>query len=503
MFKRNLIANYLGQGWTALMGLCFVPLYIRYLGMEAFGLIGLFAMMQAWFGFLDLGMTPTMNREMARFAAGGRSLQSIRDLLRSFEVLCFSIALVIGVGVWAGADYVARGWLRVDQLSVPVVAQAVSVMALVVALRFCEGIYRGALFGLQRQVWYNGVNAVLATLRHGGAVLVLAWVSPTVRAFFLWQALVSVISLITLASGVHFALPRAPAVSRFTLDALRGVRRFAGGMVGISILALILTQVDKLLLSGLLPLETFGRYTLAATVAGALYLVIIPIDQAIYPRLVELVTRGDLAGLSSLYHQGAQLVTIMTAPAVIILSLFAKDIVFVWSGDAALARSTAPILSILVVGTFLNGVMHIPYQLQLAYGWTTLAIKTNLVAVSILVPALLWVVPRYGAVGAAWLWVMLNAGYVLIAIHFMHQRLIPAEKGRWYMADILAPSGGTLVVMMAVRHFTPVSYGNRWHSLIFVGVIGIMGLAAAMLCSSTARARLTPFMRRLSNSVAQ
>lgn len=44
MLKRNLIANYLGQGWTALMGLAFIPLYIRYLGIEAYGLIGLFPM---------------------------------------------------------------------------------------------------------------------------------------------------------------------------------------------------------------------------------------------------------------------------------------------------------------------------------------------------------------------------------------------------------------------------------------------------------------------------
>lgn len=46
-FKRNLIANYLGQSWTALMGLAFIPLYIKYLGIEAYGLIGLFALLQA------------------------------------------------------------------------------------------------------------------------------------------------------------------------------------------------------------------------------------------------------------------------------------------------------------------------------------------------------------------------------------------------------------------------------------------------------------------------
>ena len=187
MLKRNLIANYLGQGWTALMGLAFVPLYIQYLGIEAYGLIGLFAVMQAWLSLLDLGMTPALGREMARFTGGAHTPQSIRDLLRSLEVICFSLAALIALGVWGASGYLASDWLRAKQLAPEIVAQAVVVMALVMALRFCEGLYRSSLVGLQRQVWYNSVNAALATLRHAGAVPLLAWVSPTIEAFF-WLA---------------------------------------------------------------------------------------------------------------------------------------------------------------------------------------------------------------------------------------------------------------------------------------------------------------------------
>ena len=67
MLKRNLIANYLGQGWTALMGLAFIALYIKFLGIEAYGLIGIFAVLSAWLALLDMGMTPTVSREMARY----------------------------------------------------------------------------------------------------------------------------------------------------------------------------------------------------------------------------------------------------------------------------------------------------------------------------------------------------------------------------------------------------------------------------------------------------
>ncbi len=116
--KRNLVANYLGQGWIAVMGLAFIPLYIQYLGMEAFGLIGLFAVMQAWLTLLDMGMTPTLNLEMARYTAGAHSPQSIRDLLRSLEILCFSLAVLIGLWVWAASGYLASDWLRARLLAI-------------------------------------------------------------------------------------------------------------------------------------------------------------------------------------------------------------------------------------------------------------------------------------------------------------------------------------------------------------------------------------------------
>ena len=102
--KKNLLANYLGQGWAALMGLAFVPVYIKYLGIEAYGLIGFFALLQAWLTLLDMGITPTMSREMGRFVGGGSSIGSIRSLLRSVEAIALGIAAVLVAVVWAASD---------------------------------------------------------------------------------------------------------------------------------------------------------------------------------------------------------------------------------------------------------------------------------------------------------------------------------------------------------------------------------------------------------------
>ena len=58
----------MGQGWTAIMGIIFIPFYIKYLGIELYGLVGFFAILQAWFLLIDMGIVPTLSREMAFYS---------------------------------------------------------------------------------------------------------------------------------------------------------------------------------------------------------------------------------------------------------------------------------------------------------------------------------------------------------------------------------------------------------------------------------------------------
>ncbi len=44
------------------MSLAFIPLYIKFLGIEAYGIIGFFTTLQAMFTLLDLGLGYTLNR---------------------------------------------------------------------------------------------------------------------------------------------------------------------------------------------------------------------------------------------------------------------------------------------------------------------------------------------------------------------------------------------------------------------------------------------------------
>ncbi len=447
----NLVANFAGVGWSALMQVAFTPLYIKFMGIEAYGLLGFSVTLQGILQILDFGLSPTMNREMARYSVQPEKAAEVRDFVRTLEAGYWAIGIVIGAAVLAAAPFVASQWIKASDVQVNVVRQSVRIMGAVVALQWPVSFYQGGLMGLERQPLLNGIKIAMTTLSSGGAVLILWRISPTITAFFWWQVVASAIYVTMITRFLWRSLPPSRSAPRFHADLIRNVWRFAAGMSGITLTALILTQLDKVILSKLLSLEMFGYYTLASVVGNGLYLLIAPVFNAIFPRFSALAARGDGEALTSLYHKSTQLMAVLILPAASMVALFSYSILLLWTGSAPAAQNAAPIVSILVIGTALNGLMNLPYALQLAHGWTSIGLRINTLLIVILVPAILFATTRYGAVGAAAVWVVLNFIYMLIGVPLTHRRLLSGETRRWLMEDVGLPLAGAILVVWVGR----------------------------------------------------
>ena len=52
---KNILLNYLGQIYVAIVGIIAATVYFSKLGPEAYGIIGLYVLIQVWFQLLDFG----------------------------------------------------------------------------------------------------------------------------------------------------------------------------------------------------------------------------------------------------------------------------------------------------------------------------------------------------------------------------------------------------------------------------------------------------------------
>ncbi len=501
--RSNIIANYLGQGWIALMNVAFVPYYLDLLGVESFALIGFFLMLQTVVSVLDLGMTPAISREMSRFVSGVVLPQEIRDLLRTIETIAWAIALSLLISAIVVSPLMASYWFSSKSIGTESLQRTLCIMAFVLAVRFVENVYKGSLMGLQRQVLFNIVNVSFTTIRQAGAVFVLQFVMPSIDAFLAWQAIISVASLVVMGYCVYSAIPRSSRWSKFSLDSLRNIRRFALGMVGITSVTILLTQVDKIMLSKLLSLEQYGYYSLATMISGVLSLLVAPISQAVYPRFVACCSNDEEDSLIRTYHLSSQLVSVLVAPIACVLSFDSHGVVFGWTGDRTIASATYSLLTVLTIGCYLNCVMWIPYQCMLAHGWTRLTFIGNCVAAAILIPSLPFVISRYGAVGAATIWFILNLGYLFFSIHFFHRTLLKNEKWSWYLSDVLYPTAAAFAAVLLFS-LIPVRKETAFHWQVFLVVETVFATVAACLGAANIRSFLlrefSEFAQQLSRS---
>jgi len=487
--KRNIAANFAGSIWQTLMGLAFIPLYIKFMGIESYGLIGIFATLQVIFGLLDVGLGNTLTREMARLSALPSKEQEMRNLVRTLEILYWCIAVFVGTLVVSLSPLIAHHWIQAGQLSSNTIEQALLLMGFVMALQMPIGFYSGGLVGLQRQVLLNAINISTGTLRGAGAVLILWLISPTIQAFLLWQILISVIHAFFLAMFIWRRLPLGDNKAVFQMQLLKGIWRFTAGMSGISILAVILTQLDKVILSKILSLEMLGYYMLASTVGMSLGRLFTPVFFSIYPRFTQLVSIDDNEGIKQLYHNSCQFISVLILPVAIVIALFSYEIILLWTQNPTTAEKTHLLVSILICGTALNGLMNPPYALQLAYGWTILSVLKNIIAVILLVPLIIIMAMRYGATGAASMWLLLNIGYVLFEIPIMHRRLLRKEKWRWYWQDVSLPLVAGLSVACLGRLFINAAT-SQLIMLLYLMIISALTLGMTFLSVPTMRSRL-------------
>ena len=220
--RDNIVANYAGNIWQSLMAVVFVPVYIHFMGAESYGLIGIFTSLQAILIILDMGIGATLTREMARLSVlPGKHRNG--NLARSLEVICWCIAVFVGVLVTGASPLIAHYWVKPGQLSVHTVQLALLIMGFGMVLQWPASFYSGGLTGLQRQVLLNTINNIMSTLRGGGAVLVLWLISPTIYAFFTWQIVMSAINTLILAFLLWRSLPFSRKKASFDKPLLAGI----------------------------------------------------------------------------------------------------------------------------------------------------------------------------------------------------------------------------------------------------------------------------------------
>jgi O-antigen/teichoic acid export membrane protein len=469
----------------------FVPVYVRFLGVEAYGVVGAFVAIQALLSLLDLGVGPALTRELAMLDSATDKVPEKRNLLRTLEICTWGMGAAMLLIVAAIAGALTRNWLRPDLLSDAEIHRALVMAGLAFALQWPTTLYSGGLMGLQRHVGLAWIIAGSGTLRALACVAALWLVAPTLESFFVAQSAVNLIQTLCCAWLLWRHVP-GDSRPRFELNAVRSIMGFATGMLIISATTVILTQVDKAVLSKTLTLEEFGYYAIAGALASGLYVIIGPVFAAIFPRFSELTAARNWPDLRRTYRTSNQLIAVAVLPITAVMALFAFDILLLWTRDSVIAANANVLLSSLILGNALNGLMNVPYALQLAHGWTRLTTCTNILAIVIFTPITYVLSTKLGALGGALTWILLTFSVIAVATPLIHRRLLRGGTREW-LIDIGPPAIVAFTIASAARLVLP-SLQPTALSALFLAVVTLLAYAGALLSAPALRSMVRSFL---------
>jgi O-antigen/teichoic acid export membrane protein len=266
-------------------------------------------------------------------------------------------------------------------------------------------------------------------------------------------------------------------------------------MATMAVVSILLTQTDKLAVSKMLPLDMMGFYTLAGSLAVVPLMMAGPIAVAVFPRFTALVEEGDRSSLVRLYHRASRLVALSVIPLAITLAFFAGDFIRAWTGLPATAVETEFTASLLIVGQSMQAVTLIPFYLALAHGDVRLNLKIGVVSIILITPLLIYLIARFGIVGAGLSWVIMNVCTLPPYMYFLHRRFISGEFLTWCIFGVALPILTALPFVLICRLFIPYSE-SRLMTFIIIGSVWLVSSVFSVMISRELRNEFNKFFNQ-------
>ena len=443
--KANVISNYVGQITIAVLNFIFIPTYIKYIGVEAYGLVGMFAVLQIALNSFDAAIIPLLSREMSCYLGGGKSLESIRNLLRTSEIICLIIGILFSAIISLTANFFANNWFIVENLSKDIVAQAIIIAVFVVALRAMEDLYKGALMGLQKQVTQNIVAVITSLFRFVGVIYALEYYEASIKTFYYWQLLSSIITVALYIIITYKQLPNMLSLAKFSYNEIKDNKDFSLGSFFYAITNFVSNQTDKILISKFISLKDIGYYTLALNITNVLGMISSPVYLAFYPKIVTLKTQGNNEEAAKCFHLLNQIVNLTCSVGAFSLVFYGKYIIGFWTQNLELTDNVTPYLWLLAIGmlffTNTSILMLIPY----ISGKPIVCAKIATLGILLIFISTLPLILKFGAFGAAYGYIIQNL-CIFLAFPFCFNCYLKSEQKTWFFKDVMIPNLVTLTL---------------------------------------------------------
>tara|TARA_B100000780_G_scaffold270333_1_gene230014 strand:- start:29936 stop:31435 length:1500 start_codon:yes stop_codon:yes gene_type:complete len=450
--KSAIVSLYGVQIYSVIVTIVVTPLLISFLGTEGYGLIGLYFVIQMLLQVVDGGLTGTITKLSAELdPSSANSVIRFNKFYRYFQSLIKKAVLLLLLlsGIIFQSGVVPS--LIESSLAGSTINKSVFLMIACVAIRFFSLPDRGLLQGLERQKTLALTNFTTVTLRYPIAIVVMSVFSANVTLFFFFQLLVVLVEVAILKNFSRVCLnnlgisrgPNSLDNNGVTPD-LKWLIKQSGSLWVISVLWVLVSQLDKLVLSVSIPLEAFGVFSLALVSGNLMLTMFIPINQVLMPRFVKLHEQSHSKLFANMVFRSIQFYVCFFSIAASGLFIFGEEILFLWTRNSELSASASVFLGYLGLGNFIHGLTNIIFITAYAKGELEEYSKRYFAHVFVFLPISIYSAIVYKEYGVVLVWL------VGTLIFFLHTAAPLLRRIFGFRTTLISLATASIQIMLTV-----------------------------------------------------
>lgn len=356
--NKSLFIIYIGRIYSAIISIVFVPLVLSLIGAEAYGLVGLFIVLQSCLMIFDAGIGGVLTRQVLLSSHNYDSfiefIQLYKKVLLFFAIIALTLALLGGIF----STEITEVWIT-SELSAQLVSNCLVIMFLIIASRYFQGPLRSVLLGKEKHVLLTFIDVMTATISTPIACVVLMNGSGNVIDYFYVQLIASFLRLICLSvftintiKATSITLMETPKKAMNKVNTtFSSLLKFGFQLSALSILWIIATQSDKLVLTKVMSLAEYSYYSIAISLVGVVAIISGPVTQFLLPRLTRLHSQGELNGFADIFEKSFSYLATILVPLCLFMFVDGQKLVYVWTNDVQTSLDVQIYLPWLFTGT--------------------------------------------------------------------------------------------------------------------------------------------------------
>jgi O-antigen/teichoic acid export membrane protein len=468
---KNIIYNVVGQGLILVVSLIAVRFIFRRLGDDVFGIIFFNLTLTAVLSrVLELGVSTTIVREVS--SAIESEVTYIRDLVRTASLVYWAVGLALIAVIWVSAPWLVTHWVNLKTIDPGTAATLLRILSVPALVALPRALYISLFRGRQQMGLTNAIDVGTALAQQTGILLILVAGGSAymVAAWISGSAALGIIAYI-IASGRLVGW--SPLVPYFSSYAARRNLAFTGRMSVTTGAALLNSQAAQVIVSKLLPIGEFGFYGFVASTVNRATFIAGAVATAAFPSFSNLHRAGNHGALLIQYRKLQDLICYGTVPLFGGVC-FAALPVYAYVFNIQVAWLLLVPTALLCLGTYMNGTTVIPYTLSIAVGRPDIGLRSNVLALVIVVPIAAVLIFNFGLVGAGASWIL----HHLFLYAYMVPRIckeclqIPSREWFAHVAKVLAASA--------------VTYGIAWIAIVIPTGYSLAGCVIGYIVATIA-----------------